>query len=77
MADREDGSIIINTKMDNKDFERGSRELLDMIRSLKSQVNGLGGDIKDAVSGFSSSNMSSHVRGKKSCNAGGGYRIAD
>ena len=62
MADREDGSIIINTKMDNKDFERGSKELLDMIKSLKDQVNGLGGDIKNAVSGFSSGASSKEVK---------------
>ncbi len=42
MADRADGSIIINTKMDNSGFGKGSAEMKSAISSLQHQVDALG-----------------------------------
>ena len=42
MDDRADGSIIINTKMDNSGFGKGSAEMKSAISSLQHQVDALG-----------------------------------
>lgn len=42
MAEKHDGSIRIDTSLDNKGFEKGSRELLDAINSLTKEINKLG-----------------------------------
>ena len=42
MADRADGSIIINTKLDNSGFGKGSAEMKSAISSLQQQVDALG-----------------------------------
>ena len=42
MADRADGSIIINTKLDNSGFGKGSAEMKSAISSLQHQVDALG-----------------------------------
>ena len=42
MADRADGSIIINTKLDNSGFGKGSAEMKSAISSLQQQVGTLG-----------------------------------
>ena len=42
MADRADGSIVINTKLDNSGFGKGSAEMKSAISSLQHQVDALG-----------------------------------
>lgn len=41
MADHVDGSIVINTELDNKGFAAGSKELLAAIKSLTSEIKQL------------------------------------
>ena len=51
MADNHDGSIVIDTKLDNKDFEKGSEALLAAIKSLTRQIELLGKTIQSSFAG--------------------------
>ena len=42
MSDMSDGSLIINTELDNTGFQRGSDKLLDAIKDLTGSVDNLG-----------------------------------
>ena len=42
MAEKHDGSIRIDTSLDNKGFEKGSEELIDAINSLTKEIEKLG-----------------------------------
>ena len=42
MSNKADGSIVIDTKLDNSGFSRGSREMESAINSLQRQVDALG-----------------------------------
>ena len=42
MANRADGSIVINTKLDSSGFSKGSKEMQGAISSLQQQVDALG-----------------------------------
>ena len=42
MSNRADGSIVIDTRLDNSGFSRGSREMESAINSLQRQVDALG-----------------------------------
>lgn len=53
MAAEYDGSIRIDTQLDNKGFDAGSDELLNAIRSLTRAVEGLGTKIETTFSGMS------------------------
>ena len=48
MAGKSDGSITIDTKLDNTGFSRGSNELKRAVRSLTNQVNETGSQIRNA-----------------------------
>ena len=48
MAGKADGSITIDTKLDNAGFEAGSKELRHAVHSLEDQVNATGGKLRDA-----------------------------
>lgn len=44
-----DGSIIIDTELDNSGFDKGSKELLDNVKALVSSVRSIGTSIEKAV----------------------------
>lgn len=52
MAGQSDGSIIIDTSLDNSGFDKGSDELLAAIRSLTAEINHLGKTILSSFSGY-------------------------
>lgn len=47
-----DGSITIDTGLDTKGFDRGSKELLDAIHSLTQEINRLGQTLQTTFSGY-------------------------
>ena len=51
MAEHVDGSIVVDTKIDDKGFEAGSSELLAAIRSLTQEIKQLGTVIQTTFSG--------------------------
>ena len=52
MSDKYDGSIIINTKMDNKGFDKGSEKLQSAIESLSKQVDALSSRLSGSFTGI-------------------------
>ena len=48
MAGKSDGSITIDTKLDNSGFSKGSDELKHAVKSLTDQVNETGSKIQNA-----------------------------
>lgn len=54
MGGQADGSIIIDTELDNKGFAAGSSELQSAIKSLVNKINSLGPTFQKALSGNSS-----------------------
>jgi phage-related protein len=55
MAAGSDGSITIDTKLDNKGFDKGSQEMLSAIRSLSQEINRLGRTLQSTFSGYGKS----------------------
>ena len=49
MANGADGSIVIDSQLDNSGFQRGSKELDSAIKGLKTEVLSIGDDMKNAV----------------------------
>lgn len=47
-----DGEIRINTKLDNKEFVAGSRELLNAVKSLQNTTAKMGRDIASSANGY-------------------------
>ena len=54
-ANGSDGSITIDTRLDNKGFEKGSQELLNAIRSLTQEINQLGKILQSTFSNYGKS----------------------
>lgn len=54
MSDKADGSLVINTELDNEGFEKGSDKLMASIESLASKIDAFGGDMRQAFSGITS-----------------------
>ena len=54
-ANNSDGSITIDTRLDNKGFEKGSQELLNAIRSLTQEINQLGKILQSTFSNYGKS----------------------
>ena len=54
MANGSDGSLVIDTELDNEGFEKGSDKLLSAVNDLAKQVNTLGQEMKNAFSGITS-----------------------
>ena len=52
MAGRSDGSIIIDTKLDNSGFGKGSKEMQSAVDSLHKQVDNLGKRVDSVMSGM-------------------------
>lgn len=50
MAGQADGSIIIDTELDPKGFEAGSKELLSAIQSLTQEIKNLGESLREMFS---------------------------
>lgn len=50
IADQADGSLIIDTELDTKGFEAGSKELLSAIRSLTQEIKNLGANLHGVFS---------------------------
>ena len=59
MAEHVDGSIVVDTKIDDKGFEAGSSELLAAIRSLTQEIKQLGTVIQTTFSSVSQAATSS------------------
>lgn len=54
MANGSDGSLVIDTELDNEGFEKGSDKLLSSVDNLAKQVNTLGLEMKNAFAGVTS-----------------------
>jgi len=52
MANGSDGSIVIDTALDNTDFARGSQQLENAIKGLVGAVNGMGKQTQSVISGY-------------------------
>ena len=52
MANNSDGSIVIDTELDNSGFEKGSDRMLSAINRLLSKVDSWGGEVKQSFSGM-------------------------
>lgn len=50
MAEQVDGSIVIDTKLDNKGFQKGSDELKSAMTSLTQQLNSIGAKLSGILS---------------------------
>jgi len=67
-----DGSIVINTELDNDGFEKGSDKLLSAVTDVAKQVNTLGAEMKTAFSGITSILQSmAAAANKAAANTGG------
>lgn len=51
MADRNDGSIVIDTELDNDGFEKGSDKLLAAVNDFVRQFENVGESVKSSLSG--------------------------
>lgn len=49
MAEHSDGSIVIDTELDQSGFEAGSKELLQAIQSLTSEIKQLNAQFGSAL----------------------------
>lgn len=49
MADKADGSIVIDTKLDNSGFEKGSDKLLSALSRIEESVNSIGDTLSDGM----------------------------
>lgn len=54
MANGSDGSLVIDTELDNEGFEKGSDKLMSSVDNLAKQVNTLGLEMKNAFAGVTS-----------------------
>lgn len=54
MSNGADGSLVIDTELDNDGFEKGSDKLLTSVDNLAKQVNTLGLEMKNAFAGVTS-----------------------
>ena len=61
-TDNSDGSIIIDTGLDTKGFDKGSKELLSAINSLTKEVNQLGKTLEATFSNYGKSAESSDTK---------------
>lgn len=52
MAETFDGSVKINTQLDNSGFDKGSKELAAAIRELSAEVKAMGATLKNAFDGY-------------------------
>lgn len=50
MADQVDGSIVIDTKLDNKGFQKGSDDLMKALSRLEESINMIGDTLSDGLS---------------------------
>lgn len=67
-----DGSIVINTELDNDGFEKDSDKLLSAMTDVAKQVNTLGAEMKTAFSGITSILQSmAAAANKAAANTGG------
>lgn len=52
MANGADGSIVIDTTLDNTGFERGSQRLEQAVKGVTDSLNGIGKQVQNAIGGF-------------------------
>ena len=60
-----DGSIIIDTGLDTKGFDKGSKELLNAVSSLTKEVNQLGKTLQATFSGYGKSAENSDAKARQ------------
>lgn len=51
MADQFDGSIVINTELDNSGFDKGSDKLLAAVKELTAKIDTIGESVKGSLAG--------------------------
>lgn len=51
MADQYDGSIVINTELDNSGFDKGSDKLLGAVKELTAKIDTIGESVKGSLAG--------------------------